>query len=124
MAEVYKLFTGGKCTDDYDYSEDAALEMYRFESQGIGDLKQGLFSDASRKFNGYAVGKHWMDAQVKMWVQGLKEGTLFVWELYEPYPGETEFPHWWLDRALPKHYSQAYKNYVRWRHEQEERRNV
>jgi hypothetical protein len=119
MAEVYKLF--GTSIPDMDYSEEAAVEMYQFESQGIGDLKQGLFSDSSRKHNGYAVGKHWMDAQVKMWIQGLNDGIIFAWELYETYPGETDFPHWWLDRVLPKEHSQMYRHYVRWRDEQEQR---
>lgn len=100
MAEIYKIFTSGYT--DLDFSDEAALEMFKFETYGIGNLKQGLFADPTKKLNGYAVGKHWMDAQIKMWIQGLNEGIIFTWELYEPENGDTVFPHWFLDRVLPK----------------------
>jgi hypothetical protein len=107
MAEVYRLFGGD--SSQVDYSEEAAQEMYRFETYGEGTLKQGLFSDPTRTPNGYAVGKHWSDAQVKTWIEDLYRGHLRVVELYEPYPGEMSFPHWWLDRVLPAGFVQLYR---------------
>jgi hypothetical protein len=64
MAEIYEVFA-----DDWkhvcDFSDDAAMEMYTFESRGIGNV-----SVASKRnnglYNGFAVGKHWMDATIKI----------------------------------------------------------
>ncbi len=99
MAEVYRRFADPDC----DFSREAAEEMFRFESEGVGSLKVSLFGDPARLPNGYAVGKHWMDATVKMWIEGLAEGTLWVKELYDAYP------HWWLDRVLPPAFVAAYE---------------
>jgi len=93
MAAIYRRF-GGE-SQGLDYSESAASEMYRYESTGRGDLKSGVFHGApSGKLNGYAVGKHWMDATVKMWREDLRSLLLFRSEL------EQEFPAWFLDRVL------------------------
>lgn len=52
IAEIYKRFA---TEDGLDFSDNAAEEMYLFESTGNGDLRVGLFVGKS---NGYAVGKH------------------------------------------------------------------
>lgn len=92
MQPIYQAFAEGK--EGLDFSEEAAEEMYLFESRGEGNLRMGLFS--GERMNGYAVGKHWMDATVKGWLEMIAEGTLFIWELYEWFP---EW-HWWLDRVV------------------------
>lgn len=90
---IYRHFGGERL----DYSEEAAQEMYCFETTGQGDLKMGLF--AGNRCNGYAVGKHWMDATIKMWLQDIPQGLLSLDELYREYPEEW---HWWLDRMVKK----------------------
>lgn len=45
----------------YDFSEKAALEMYLFESSGIGNVSIDIFNS---KINGYAVGKKWYDVEI------------------------------------------------------------
>jgi hypothetical protein len=93
MAQVYRRF-GGE-SPSLDYSETAAVAMYRFESTGRGDLRLGVFQiGPGGALNGYAVGKHWMDATVKMWREDLRTLVLFRSEL------EGEFPGWFLDRVL------------------------
>lgn len=89
MSEIYKMFaTNG----DFDFSEEAAEEMYLFETRGEGDLQFGLFSD--RKPNGYAVGKRYMNVAIEMWKQDIRSGLLFRFEL------EEDFPKWFLDKFL------------------------
>src|SRR2546429_301624 len=93
MAAIYRRF-GGE-SSGLDYSEAAAIEMYCYESTGQGDLRFGVFHAApGGKLNGYAVGKHGMDATVKMWREDLRGMLLFRSEL------EPEFPTWFLDRIL------------------------
>lgn len=88
IAEIYKRFA---TESGLDFSDDAAVEMYRFESAGKGDLRNGLFGG---KLNGYAIGKHWMDVTIKMWREDIASGLLFRHELEEYYPA------WFLDIAL------------------------
>lgn len=94
MQPIYRHFGGDE--ENLDYSEEAAHEMYRFETYGEGNLKMGLFT--GDRYNGYAVGKHWMDATIKMWLQDIKDGILHIEELYQWYPDW----HWWLDRVVKK----------------------
>lgn len=86
MAEVYRFFA--KDYPNLDYSDKAALAMFKYESKG----------GPSPGFqNGFYTGKHWMDATVKMWLEDL--GTiLFEFELY----ADPDLPNWWLDKVLPK----------------------
>ena len=91
---IYRYFGGEECR--LDYSEDAALKMFLFETYGKGNLKRNLFS--SNSLNGYAVGKHWMDVTIKMWLKDLQEGLLDLHELYTEYPQW----HWWLDKMITK----------------------
>jgi len=85
MAEVYRYFCPKE--DCYDFSESMALEMYSFES--TGQPKFTYYERRSNgKYNGYAVGKHWMDATIKMWNQDLLQTPesgprLFIEELLD-----------------------------------------
>lgn len=92
MSEIYRLFG----EDDHDWSEEAALEAFQNETLGKGNHNVRLFH-ADRKPNGFVVGKHWSDVQLKMWRVGLKEGTLGIEELYE----DGKYPFWWLDNHFP-----------------------
>jgi hypothetical protein len=93
MADIYKIFA-----EDWnhicDFSETAAMEMYKFESHGSGKISLTVKNE-NGVYNGYAVGKHWMDATVKMWKEDIKQGHLFVGELYK----DPKFPHWFLERV-------------------------
>lgn len=101
MSEIYKLFVSEE--ENLDFSEEAMFESYLYESRGIGDFKQCLFSSSPKRPNGYIVGKHWMDVTVKMWNEDIKTGILYVEELYG------QFPNWWLDRVLPQKQVEKYK---------------
>ena len=93
MAEIYKIFVSDK--NNMDFSEKAAQEMFKYESTGKGDLKQGIFIKKG-KYNGYAIGKKWMDVTLKMWREDIASGLLAKFELYE----DGKYPHWWLDEVL------------------------
>ena len=96
MLPIYKHFGRGY---NADFSDDAARELFEWESRGEGNLKSGVFSTGSDgKLNGYAVGKHWMDVQIAGWRKCIREGLLFKFELYED-PAYANW-HWWLDRSL------------------------
>jgi hypothetical protein len=92
MLPIYRYFGGEH--EKTDYSEESVLEMFLWESYGLGELKIGLFNQG--KINGYAVGKHWMDVTVKMWREDIRKGSLVKEELYDEFPNW----HWWLDRVL------------------------
>ncbi len=94
MQPIYRYFGGED--NNLDYSEDAAREMFLYETTGKGNLKATMFS--TKALNGYAVGKHWMDVMIKMWLQDIRQGVLFIDELYKEH---LEW-HWWLDRVIRK----------------------
>ena len=79
IAEIYKIFLEKDWV--VDLSEDAALEMYLYESTGQGKPTMK---------NGYFVGKKWMDVFITQYKRDIKEGLLFPFELRET------FPDWWL----------------------------
>ena len=71
-AEIYKEFAPKDC--ELDFSDEAALEMFQYETYGEGSLTEDLWN---RKLpNGFAVGKKWLDITVTMWKQDLKNGVL------------------------------------------------
>lgn len=61
---------------DLDFSEDAAMEAYLWESRGS--------SVGGR--NGYAWGKRWLNAMIDMWKEGLAEGTFALDEIVNDMP--------------------------------------
>ena len=86
MVPIYRVFARD-FQSSLDFSEDMLYEMYEYESRGSGTCSQK---------NGYFHGKKWMDVTVAMWVEDLRLGNLFSFELYE----DDKFPGWWLDRVL------------------------
>ena len=85
MSEIYKIFA--KDFDHVcDFSDTSAVEMYNFESTGNGAVSPN---------NGFAVGKHWMDATIKMWKEDVcKSGLLTKHELYQ----DKKYPSWFWDK--------------------------
>ena len=99
MAEMYKHFAkpwNHLC----DFSEEAKQAMFDYESKGIGNLKQDIFSQEI--CNGYALGKHWMDVNVSEWKRGLTEQDL-GWTKVPPilYIHEllVDYPEWFLKKV-------------------------
>lgn len=86
MCEIYRIFS-----EDWnhvcDYSEDSMMEMFKYESMGIG------YPD---HLNGYYVGKRWLNVYVDMWKEDIRDGLLYKFELYE----SGRYPEWWLDSIL------------------------
>lgn len=85
MSELYRYFSKD-WEHVLDYSDQALLDLYNQESYG-GHVDSK---------NGFAVGKKWLNVYVSAWKESIREGTLFIHELYED-PG---LPHWWLDNVL------------------------
>lgn len=85
MSEVYRMFAND-WKDCLDFSDEAAVELYNYESYG-GSLSPK---------NGFGVGKKWLNVTVKYWRQDIQEGLLFKQELYS----DPMLPHWFLDSVL------------------------
>jgi hypothetical protein len=79
-AKVYIHFATAYDCSDADFSDEAALKMYKAESLG-GPHKFPYHEKTDGKFNGYALGKHFMDLQMTMWKEDIKSGILFKHEL-------------------------------------------
>lgn len=108
MCKIYRIFA-----EQYsycDFSENAIKELYEFETFGKGNIKISGFNASDKNCNGYAVGKKWLNVQVKAW---LRDCELFIdgeenksyrgWynilrELYS----DNRFPNWWLDEIFKK----------------------
>lgn len=87
MAEVYKTFSA-EYVGTKDYSDEALVAMYLFESFG---------EDTVNKItNAFFIGKQWMDLTLKMWVEDIEQGYLFKFELYK----DPKYPSWFLDRVI------------------------
>lgn len=83
MSELYKIFAHD-WEDCLEFSDEALVELYNFESYGGSHPKQN---------NGFMHGKKMLNLNVSMWKEDLALGNLFKFELYE----DPKFPHWWLD---------------------------
>jgi hypothetical protein len=82
MAEMYRRFAG-----DYEHAyfgENSAIEMYRYETFG---------DPINSKWNGFAIGKKWMDVTLAMWREDIAKGMLFISEL------QADYPEWFLRRV-------------------------
>ena len=84
MSEVYKMFGHPEDFKCLDFSDEALIELYNYESYGG--------KPCSSK-NGFMHGKKMLNLNVEMWREDIKAGNLFKFELYE----DSMFPHWWLD---------------------------
>lgn len=89
MAEIYKRF----CPNEpcYDFSEQSVMDMFSFESTGRPKLNL-TDRNSEGNFNGYLVGKHWMDATIAMWKEDIDNGLLSRFELLD------DFPEWFLQK--------------------------
>lgn len=107
MCEIYKIFAESyKC----DFSNEAMEEMFLFESRGIGNIDITGSNTIGKLSNGFAVGKKWLNVQVKAWlkdceqfIDGEEQPHYRGWanvlrELYD----DPRFPHWWLDEVFSK----------------------
>lgn len=88
--DYFKYFIEPKLPYPYDFSEQSAIDMFSFESTGKPKLNL-TDRNSEGKFNGYLVGKHWMDATIAMWSEDIKR-DLFRFELVE------DFPEWFLQK--------------------------
>ena len=93
MAEIYKIFA-----HDYlhccSFDEKAAQDMFVAES--LGKFLAYNSKNENGKFNGYAVGKHWMDVTISMWAEDIKTGMLRKKEITD----DPKFPLWWSEKIL------------------------
>jgi hypothetical protein len=79
-AKVYVFFAKAYDFECADFSDEAALKMYQAESLG-GSYKFSYHEKFNGNFNGYALGKHFMDLQLKMWKEDIIDGILLKREL-------------------------------------------
>lgn len=86
MAEIYKIFAK-PFEHMLDYTDEALLEMYLYESTGKGFPSE---------LNAYFVGKRWLNVTVAMWKKDIKDGIISFQELRN----DPKFPHWWLESVL------------------------
>lgn len=78
ITAAYQYFAG---TLDADYSTRAKEDMYAFETFGTPRINYAV-PDDDGNYNGYAVGKHWMDVTLAMWHEDLKTGIITKFEIY------------------------------------------
>ena len=88
MAYIYQKFVPNEPC--YDFGPISAEQMFLFES--TGNPKLTLTDKIDGKYNGYLVGKHWMDATIKMWREDIDNGLLHRTELLN------DFPEWFLTK--------------------------
>lgn len=104
-AEVYKHFSRAATETGFvcDFSEQAALEMFVFESQGKGRVARD---------NGFAIGKKWLDVTLASWLDDLNASPpmLRAFELY----GDPEIPNWWLDKVIPQRIRERDMDWQNW----------
>ena len=58
-----------------DFSEAAAEAMYAYETFGQGVNPYGVFT-SSGHYNGYAIGKRWLNWQRNAWREGIQDGLI------------------------------------------------
>lgn len=81
MATLYRRFA-----IDFkfaDFSDEAAADMFAWESQGV-PIPNNIE-------NGFAMGKKWMDVTISAWLEDIKKGLLFAQELLDD-----GYPEWFL----------------------------
>lgn len=77
ISDAYKFFA---MSFDADFSEESRIRFYNYETHGTPVVKYNV--PYSGKYNGYAIGKHWMDVNLAMYREDLKSGNLTKHELY------------------------------------------
>lgn len=80
QCESYKYFSKDweSCCS---YTEEDQRICFLQESQGY--VYPYTKRNEDGKYNGYLVGKHWMDVNLSMWREDMKDGMLYQFELIE-----------------------------------------
>lgn len=99
IQEVYLHFANEKELELFNFSEDAAMTMYIYESTGK-KRGSGKFLFENGKHNGYAVMKSKIDITVSMWNYSINYEYPRLLNPYELYQDFHESLHWWLDKVL------------------------
>jgi hypothetical protein len=81
------MFAHPEENSNLDFSDEALIELYNYESYGGSTPKSN---------NGFYHGKKWLNVNVAMWKEDIEAGVLIKYELYL----DEKFPHWWLDSVL------------------------
>ncbi len=63
-----------------DLSEEALWQAYIYETKGVGEGSLSIFSSAG-VYNGYIVGKRYLDVTLSMWQDDIQEGLITKWEI-------------------------------------------
>ena len=105
MAEMYKRFAPPQWVTPIgkkkrrviklSFSKKSLKEMYEWESHGKGNLRVGgVFPSSNGVYNGYAIGKQWMDITIGMW----REDN-FLLPGITRYELKKEYPEWFLNKV-------------------------
>lgn len=79
IADCY-LYFAKDFLQNSDTSHDALTDMYSFETFGKPRIKYSQLQN-NGMFNGYAIGKHWMDVTLAMWKEDVANGHLIKNEI-------------------------------------------
>lgn len=79
ITEAYKFFAND-FSGSADFSEQAKRDMYSYETFGAPVRKYNIMYNG--QYNGYAIGKHWMDVTLAMWREDIIAGNLTKFELF------------------------------------------
>ncbi len=79
IAEAYRYFAKD-FSGSADFSMNAQENMYSFETFGSPRIKYSE-PDSTGMYNGYAIGKHWMDVTLAMWREDIHNGYLTKFEI-------------------------------------------
>ncbi len=60
-----------------------------FISESYGDVE-------CNSYNGYYIGKKYLNTIITMWFEDIEKGYLFKVELYD----DPNLPNWWLDKIF------------------------
>lgn len=78
IAEAYRFYASNI---DADFSEKALIEFFNYETFGKPVIKYNQTYDGM--YNGYAIGKHWLDVNLAMYREDILIGNLTKYELLQ-----------------------------------------
>ena len=94
MACMYRRFARAAYSD-CDFSKQALMDAYEFESRGRGRLAGGVFENTN---NGYPIGKKLVNISVAMWKEDIEApGYPKVLTRHEL---STWYPRWFLRKII------------------------
>lgn len=82
IAALYRRFAKD-WEDCCDFSEQSLMDMYISES--LGSIRLEMTKNSEGKYNGYFVGKKWLDVMLATWAEDIRDGILFKSEILEEY---------------------------------------